>query len=97
MRRARVDSNQPEVVAALRAAGATVHCLHSVGGGFPDIIVGYRGVNYLMEIKDGRKPPSRRRLNKLEAKWHDAWRGQVCVVESVEDALAVISEVHDSG
>lgn len=35
-RKARVDANQSEVVAAFRAAGATVQHLHMVGGGCPD-------------------------------------------------------------
>lgn len=35
-RKARVDANQSEVVAALRAVGATVQHLHMVGGGCPD-------------------------------------------------------------
>ena len=50
---ARVDANQPVIVAALRAIGATVQHLHAVGQGCPDILVGYDGVNFLMEIKDG--------------------------------------------
>ena len=92
-RAARVDENQREIVAALRAAGATVEPLHFVGRGFPDILVGYRGRNYLIEIKDGRKPPSRRRLTPDEQAWHERWRGQVAVAESVEDALKIIGAV----
>ena len=87
---ARVDANQKAVVAALRAAGATVQHLHSVGQGCPDILVGYRGRNYLLEIKDGDKPPNKRRLTRDEGRWHRRWRGQVAVVESVAEALAAI-------
>lgn len=94
MRRAtRIDENQREIVAALRAAGATVEPLHFVGRGFPDILVGYRGQNYLIEIKDGRKPPSRRRLTPDERAWHGHWRGQVAIAESIEDALRIIGAV----
>ncbi len=53
-RAANVDRNQPEIVAALRAAGATVEYLHAVGGGCPDLLVGYRGANYVLEVKEGR-------------------------------------------
>lgn len=90
-RSARVDDNQADIVAALRYVGCSVTSLASVGRGFPDIIVGYDGKNYLMEIKDGRKCPSRRKLTPEEKKWHEAWKGQVAVVESVEDALRVVS------
>jgi len=89
-RAARIDANQPEIVAALRAAGATVLHLHMVGGGCPDIAVGFRGSNYLMEIKDGNKPPSRRKLTEDEQMFFDEWRGKVAIVESAEDALGVI-------
>lgn len=92
-RAARIDENQREIVAALRAAGATVEPLHFVGRGFPDILVGYCGRNYLIEIKDGRKPPSRRRLTPDEQAWHERWRGQVAVAESVDDALEIIGAV----
>lgn len=91
MRAARVDENQREVVAALRAAGASVQSLASVSAapGCPDLLVGYRGATYLLEVKDGSKPPSARNLTPYEAAWHMRWRGRpVAVVESVEDALA---------
>lgn len=86
-RRAKVDDNQSEIVAALRAAGCSVTSLASIGKGCPDIVVGRGGVNYLMEIKDGNKPPSKRRLTKDEQEWHATWNGHVAIVESVEDAL----------
>ncbi len=89
-RAAKVDRNQPEIVAALRAAGATVQPLHSVGQGCPDILVGFRGVNHLLEIKDGCKPPSARKLTPDQVEWHGGWKGAVHVVKSAEEALGVI-------
>jgi hypothetical protein len=58
-RAAKVDANQREVVAALRGAGATVQLLHAVGEGCPDLLVGYRGGNYLLEVK-GRQQAAKR-------------------------------------
>ena len=92
-RRARVDANQRQIVQALRAIGATVEPLHFVGRGFPDVLVGYRGVNLLLEIKDGEKPPSARHLTPDEQEWHAKWRGQVAVVESVEEAIELVQAV----
>ena len=89
-RAAKIDRNQPEIVAALRAAGASVEPCHAVGAGFPDLVVGFRGVNYLIEVKDGRKPPSDRKLTPAQRSWHAAWRGQVYVAENVDDALSII-------
>lgn len=91
MRRAsKADANQPAIIDALRRAGASVQPLHAVGSGCPDILVGFRGVNLMVEIKDGEKPPSARRLTPDQVVWHDAWRGQVIVVKSVDEALTAI-------
>jgi hypothetical protein len=89
-RAAKIDANQPEIVQALRKAGATVQTLAMVGAGCPDLLVGFQGRNLLMEVKDGRLPPSRRRLTTDEQNWCVAWRGQVAIVKSVDDALKLI-------
>jgi hypothetical protein len=47
-------------------------------------------VNLLLEVKDGSKPPSARKLTPDEAEWHSAWRGQVVTVKSVAEALGVL-------
>jgi hypothetical protein len=89
-RAARVDVNQPAIVEALRAVGASVQPLHMVGKGCPDLLVAFRGDTFVFEVKDGAKPPSQRRLTPDEAQWHTGWQAPVYVVESVEDALRVI-------
>ena len=89
-RAAKVDANQSEIVAAFRKAGATVTPLHAVGQGCPDLLVGFRGVNYAVEVKDGAKPPSARKLTPDQVSWHDTWRGQVAVVKSAAEALALL-------
>jgi len=87
----RRDRNHGAVVEALRAAGCSVWDASHVGGGFPDLVVGRvvagRRRTYLLEVKDGTLPPSRRALNDAERAWHDAHLGQRAVVLSVEDAL----------
>lgn len=92
-RAARVDDNHPQIVDALRGIGATVQSLATVGKGCPDLLVGYRGINLLLEIKDGSKPPSARRLTPDEEAWHATWRGPVAVVESVDEALRAIGAI----
>lgn len=91
-RAAHTDSNQGEVVDALRAAGASVEPkLARVGEGVPDLLVGIRGVTTLFEVKDGKKTASKKKLTGDEKKWHDAWRGSKYVVESVEQALSILA------
>jgi len=65
-----------------------------VGHGFPDIVVGFRGKTYLIEIKDGSKPPSKRKLTEEEQFFFDVWVGHVEVVESVDQALHIIGVFH---
>jgi hypothetical protein len=89
-RAARIDANQPEIVAALRGVGASVQPIHTLGQGVPDILVGWQGRNYLLEAKQGRG-----KLTEDEAEWHVLWRGQVAVVRSVDDALAVIGAIEE--
>jgi len=86
----RTDSNQTEIVEALRSVGASVYVTSHVGKGFPDLVVGFQRVNYLMEIKDGAKSQSQTKLSKSEQLFHDSWRGKVHVVKSVYDAFMVI-------
>jgi hypothetical protein len=90
MRKARVDANQAEIVQALRLAGCTIQHLHTVGHGCPDLLVGIAGVNYLLEVKDGQKPPSKRKLTPDEIAWHEQWSGQVAIVYNVDEALAIV-------
>ena len=89
-KRAATDRNQAEIVNALKRIGCTVHCTHQLGDGFADIVVGFRGVNYLMEIKDGEKPPSAQRLTPHEREFHDKWQGSIVVVNSIDAALHAV-------
>lgn len=92
-RAARLDANHEAVVSALRATGCTVQSLAAVGSGCPDILVGRGGAVLLMEIKDGAKAPSDRRLTPDQVRWHADWRGPpVVVVMSVDDALRAMAE-----
>jgi Holliday junction resolvase len=90
-RAAKIDANQTQVVEALRAAGATVQSLAAVGQGVPDLLVGFQSKTLLMEVKDGRKPPSARQLTEDQLKWHGAWRGgPVVIVDGPDAALRML-------
>lgn len=90
-RAAKVDANQGVVVEGLIEVGATVKSLAAVGNGMPDLLVGYQGRTYLLEVKDGSKPPSARKLTPMQIAWHRDWRGgDVAIVTSLDDALTAI-------
>lgn len=89
-RAARVDDNQAAIVKALRSVGASVQVLSSVGEGVPDLLAGRRGVNYLLEVKDGDKPLSAQKLTEAQEHWHQSWAGEVRTVRSVGEALRAV-------
>jgi hypothetical protein len=85
-RAARVDANQEQIVSALRGAGAYVWII-----GLPvDLLVGYKGHSFLMEIKS----TSKKRLTGLQADFFDKWMGgTLCRVDDAESALRMIGVV----
>jgi hypothetical protein len=88
---ARIDGNQPQIVSALRAVGAYVLHLHQLKNCF-DLLVGYRGRTFLMEVKDPSQPPSKRKLTPGEAKFREEWRGSPYhVVETADEAIRIIT------
>ena len=91
-KRGKIDSNHSEIVQALRQIGATVQSLASVGNGCPDLLVGFRGINVLLEIKSGR----RYGFTDAETKWNNAWRGLCCVACTKEQAIAHVVEITES-
>ncbi len=89
----RVDQNQEAIVQALRDIGASVYDTHSLGNGFPDIVVGLAGVNYLFEIKNPDRDLSRRSLTLHEERFRLGWSGQVETIETWHDAFKIMGVV----
>ena len=87
-RAARVDENQGQIVAALLRAGCSVQSLAAVGKGCPDLLVGYAGHNFLIEVKNLSKPKADQQLTPDQEDWHNDWQGSVSVVRTPHEALA---------
>jgi len=85
-RAARVDENQKAIVQALRDAGAYVWIV-----GLPvDLLVGYKGHTFLMEVKTD----SKKRFTGLQADFFQNWKGgTLCRVDSPQAALEMIRAV----
>ena len=90
--RGKIDSNQTAVVQALRAAGMTVWVTSAMGNGSPDLVVGWKGLSVLIELKDGDKVPSAQALTVAEQEFCDSWAGQWCVATSAEGAVLAVIE-----
>jgi len=80
---ARVDANQAAIVEALRKAGAYVWVI-----GLPvDLLVGYKGHTFLVEVKNGPK----RRLTPLQADFFENWSGSTLArIDGPDGALRMI-------
>ena len=68
--------------------GLSVADTHSLGNGFPDICIGYKGTtNLLIEIKNPSQPRTGQQLTDAEERFHRAWRGKVLTVTTLEEIL----------
>jgi hypothetical protein len=85
-RAAKVDVNQPEIVAAFRELGWSVLIISQLKK-CCDIFVAKGGVTIAVEIKDGDKPPSARKLSEGEQDFRDNWLGRWELIESVDDVI----------
>lgn len=88
-RAARRDAGEDQIVSAMQACGAYVTKINDAGRF--DLLCWYRGHTLLLEVKDGRKPPSAQALTPAEEKFHNDWPGDnLHIVNSVESALALL-------
>lgn len=92
-RPAKIDGNHAEIRSVLRDIGARVIDLSAVGNGCPDLAVLYRGKTHWIEVKDGSKPPSHRKLTPDQERWHQAAHARgvdVHVVTCTDDAIHAV-------
>jgi Holliday junction resolvase len=87
----RRDANHRDVGDALRKLGWSVLDIADHGDGIPDYIVSRKRFVALVEVKDGTKPPSARKLTPAEQKVKDSWQGPYIIALSVEDAIAKLA------
>jgi len=86
-RAARKDANHGEIHKEFEKEGFVVKDLSQLKN-CCDIAVARNGYTYMIEIKDGSKPPSARKLTPGEIKFRDRWisgGGLWRLIESVED------------
>lgn len=82
-RAARVDVNQRQITKELRAAGYSVAITSQLGKGFGDIVVGYKGVNLIVELK----ATSKDKLTPHEVEFQSNWKGQYLIAWSSEQII----------
>lgn len=83
----KIDSNQKAIIQRLREIPSlSVVSIASVGNGIPDIIIGYKNFNYLIELKSS----STSKLTEQEIKFVKGWNGNVAVCYNLDQVLQVI-------
>ena len=82
----KVDSNQAQIIADLKKIGVSVLNLSRVGGGCPDILVGWQGKNILIEIKTAKGD-----LNDLQIEFFKEWKGPKFVCKSINEIIEIIN------
>jgi len=91
-RAARIDDNQKEVVALFRKLGWYVLIISQLKN-CCDIMVSKNGHTIAIEIKDGKKPPSARKLSTGELKFEYEWKGAYELVICDEDVIAIDKKI----
>jgi hypothetical protein len=81
----RIDNTHAAIVKALKAIGCRVHPMHRMGGGFPDLLVSYRGGRVLLLLECKSKGGT---LTAAQRKFHAEWPVVVC--RTPEEAVAEV-------
>lgn len=91
-RAARKDDNHKEIESAFQSLGWSVLDLSQLKKAC-DIAIGKSGYTAMIEIKDGSKPPSQRKLTDGEIEFRDRWLGDWFLVESIDDVLKIDNQI----
>ena len=94
MRGKKTDANHAEIRNTFRQMGVYWKDVFQLPE-FCDGLVIVNGVTVAIEVKDGEKLPSQRRLTEAEEKFMHEWTaagGHYRIVESVDDAIQIVSE-----
>lgn len=94
-KRGRTDGNHTEIINALRKIGCYVIITAAIPNTF-DLLVAYRGNTFIIEVKDGAKPPSKTKLTKGENKCKEGFERvgvEYHVVYSVGQAINLVTKI----
>ena len=99
VRHKKKDDNHKEIQAHFERCGAGVKDVSSLTD-FVDILITYAGVAVAVEVKDGEKAPSSRKLTAGELDFKNYWEahgGKWALVESIKDADGLLESISDHG
>jgi hypothetical protein len=90
--RQKLDENHRAIVSAFRYCGAHVGDLSNAGGGIPDLVIGFRGVLFLVEVKTpkGALSPKQKEFFALWSEY------PTLVIRSVDEAMDVMEVLRNA-
>lgn len=86
LHRKRRDANHGPLAKLAARIGATHLDMSQLGDDSPDALIGFRGVNYLIEFKNGR----RAKLKPGQETFRRTWRGQVHTIRTPDELLGLL-------
>jgi hypothetical protein len=89
----KVDANQPDIVQTFRAMGCEVWITSEIGRGAPDLVIRKGSQVRLIEVKDGLKAPSARKLTPDEQEFQTKWEPVYAVIETQEQAHQLVADM----
>jgi len=85
LHRKRRDANHGPLAKLAERIGASHMDTSQLGDDYPDAVIGFRGVNYLIEFKiPGKK------LKPGQERFQKTWRGQVHTIKTADEFLALL-------
>jgi hypothetical protein len=85
-RKARRDTNEPDIIQAIKDMGASVVQLNDPG--IPDLLIGLNGVNVLAEVKTDIG-----KLTHEQTYFMGNWTGQAAVVRTAQDVIELLTRI----
>lgn len=83
---AKRDENEKDIIDALQRMGAEVYRLSA--SGLPDLLVGWRGINYLVEVKQNKGKHTAEQI-----RFQQTWTGQQCTIRTVDEAIELLQTI----
>ena len=94
-RQSRRDANHTPIVNHARGLNISVLEVHSIGGAL-DLVCGFMGIDFRVEIKDGSKSASRRMLTQAEGDTMRDWKGRKPIIwDSLESVERTRNEIYN--
>jgi len=81
------DANHADVAGWFRDLGCSVFDTSALGGGFPDLVVGVKGLNFMVEVKTAHG-----KLTKDQRDLFAVWRGKIHVVSTMDDCISLFRD-----